>query len=67
MAVLTDSTRDEIASHLNDPTNNVTQSIEANANYITSAICKITNNQPASVCTTDPSSTVNPSDRSRSQ
>jgi hypothetical protein len=58
VAVLTDSTRDEIASHLNDPTNNVTQSIEANANYITSAICKITNNQPASVCTTDPSSTV---------
>ncbi len=58
VAVLAGSTREEIASNLNDPTNNVTQSILGTANYITSAICALTNNQPASVCTTDPSLTV---------
>jgi hypothetical protein len=41
----------DIASHLNDPTNTVTQAIVGTANYITAAICASTNMQPSSVCT----------------
>ena len=56
--VITSATREEIAGNLSNPNNPVTQSIEGNANFLTAAICKITNNQPASVCTADPSPTV---------
>lgn len=41
----------DIASHLNDPTNSVTQSIVGTANYITAAICASTKQQPTAVCT----------------
>ena len=41
----------DIASHLNDPTNAVTQSIVGTANYITAAICSSTKQQPTAVCT----------------
>jgi hypothetical protein len=41
----------DIASHLTDPTNAVTQSIVGTANYITAAICSSTKQQPTAVCT----------------
>jgi hypothetical protein len=41
----------DIASHLTDPTNSVTQSIVGTANYITAAICASTKQQPTAVCT----------------
>jgi hypothetical protein len=56
--VISSSTREEIAGNLSNPNNVVTQAIEGNANFLTAAFCKITNNQPASVCTADLSPTV---------
>ena len=44
----------QIADKLNDPNNSVTQSIVANANYITAAICQVTDNKPANVCSSAP-------------
>jgi hypothetical protein len=41
----------DIASHLTDPNNAVTQSIVGTANYITAAICSSTKQQPTAVCT----------------
>jgi hypothetical protein len=40
----------DIASHLNDPTNSVTQAIVGAANYISAAICASTKQQPTAVC-----------------
>jgi hypothetical protein len=40
----------DIAGGLNDPTNPVTQSIVATANYMTAAICVSTKGNPGSVC-----------------
>ena len=40
-----------IASSLKDPSNAVAKAVNGTANYITSAICKMTNNQPSTVCT----------------
>ena len=42
----------QIASKLNDPNSDVTKAIVGGANEQTAAICKLTNNQPASVCNT---------------
>jgi hypothetical protein len=42
----------QIAGYLSDPNNTVTQQILGNANYLTAGICKLTNNQPGSVCNT---------------
>lgn len=44
----------DIANKLSDPTNPLTQQIVGGANYFTAAICLATNNQPASVCNSDP-------------
>jgi hypothetical protein len=41
-----------IATDLSNPSSAVAQAVDGTANYITAAICKITNNQPASACTT---------------
>ncbi|HEY1990667.1 MAG TPA: DUF929 family protein [Acidimicrobiales bacterium] len=41
----------DIASHLTDPNNAVTQSIVGAANYISAAICSSTKQQPTAVCT----------------
>ena len=43
-----------IASGLNSPKSNVTQSVVGTANYITAAICQTTGNKPASVCNAAP-------------
>jgi len=40
----------QIAASLKDPSSPIAQSVDGAANYITGAICRMTNNQPASVC-----------------
>src|SRR5215475_3708542 len=40
----------QIAAALKDPTSPIAQSVNGAANYITGAICQMTNDQPASVC-----------------
>ena len=42
----------KIAADLHDPNSAVAKAEDGEANYITAAICKMTNNQPASACTT---------------
>ena len=49
-AVLQGKTWSQIAAALKDPTSPVAQSVDGAANYITGAICKMTNNQPSDVC-----------------
>lgn len=48
---LAGSSRNAIAGALDNPTSPITQAIIASANYQTAAICSITNQQPANVCT----------------
>ena len=40
-----------IASSLHDASTPEAQAIGGTANYVTAAICKMTNNQPSNVCT----------------
>ena len=49
-AVLQGKSWSQIAAALQNPTSPVAQSVNGAANYITGAICQMTNNQPASVC-----------------
>src|SRR5215467_6665290 len=49
-AVLQGKSWSQIAAALKDPTSPVSQSVLGAANYITGAICQMTNNQPANVC-----------------
>jgi hypothetical protein len=49
--VLQGKTWAQIAAALHDPSSPVAQGADGAANYITAAICKMTGNQPASVCT----------------
>ena len=49
-AVLQGKTWSQIAAALKDPASPVAQSVDGAANYITGAICKMTNNQPSDVC-----------------
>jgi hypothetical protein len=51
-AVLQGKTWSQIAAALKDPSSPIAQSVDGAANYITGAICQMTNNQPASVCNT---------------
>ncbi|HEY2579393.1 MAG TPA: DUF929 family protein [Streptosporangiaceae bacterium] len=48
---LTGKTWNQIAAALTDPTSQIAQGVDGSANYMTAAICKLTNNQPASACT----------------
>jgi hypothetical protein len=41
-----------IANDLSNPNSAVAKAVDGTANYITAAICKMTNNTPASACTT---------------
>jgi Domain of unknown function (DUF929) len=50
-AVLAGKSWSQIAAALKDPSSPIAQSTDGAANYITAAICRMTNNQPASVCT----------------
>jgi Domain of unknown function (DUF929) len=49
-AVLQGKSWSQIAADLKDPTSPVAQSVNGAANYITGAICRMTNNQPSDVC-----------------
>jgi 6,7-dimethyl-8-ribityllumazine synthase len=44
-------TQAEIASHLTDPTNSVTQAVIGTANIVSASVCAGTKQQPAAVCT----------------
>jgi hypothetical protein len=44
----------QIASKLSNANDPVTQAIVGDANYLTAALCTLTNNQPANVCTAGP-------------
>lgn len=44
----------QIASKLSNANDPVTQAIVGNANYLTAALCALTNNQPVNVCTVGP-------------
>ena len=50
-AVLKGLTWSQIATAMRDPSSPVAQGVLGAANYLTGAMCKMTNNQPASVCT----------------
>jgi hypothetical protein len=41
----------QVAAAMNDPSSNAAKAIDGTANYMTAAICKMTGNAPASVCT----------------
>ncbi len=47
---LANLTWNEVASQLYDPTSVVAEAEDGSANYLTAAICTMTGNQPASVC-----------------
>jgi hypothetical protein len=49
--ILSGLTWAQIANDLSTPSSTVAQGIDGTANYITAAICKLTNNLPASACT----------------
>jgi hypothetical protein len=51
-AVLQGKSWSQIAATLKDPSSAIAQSVDGAANYITGAICQMTNDQPASVCHT---------------
>jgi hypothetical protein len=50
-SMLTGKTWAQVAAAMNDPSSALGKALVGNANYITAAICKLTNNQPASACT----------------
>ncbi len=49
--VLQNKTHDEIASALSDPSSDVAKGVIGTANTLIAAICNLTKNQPANVCT----------------
>jgi hypothetical protein len=51
-AVLAGKSWSQIAAALKDPSSTIAQSVDGAANYITGAICRMTNNQPSDVCST---------------
>ncbi len=53
-AVLQGQTWAQIAAAMQDPTTKIAQGAVGSANMLTAAICKITGNQPASVCAAAP-------------
>jgi hypothetical protein len=49
--VLSGLTAREISNAMFDPTNPVAKAVDGSANVITAALCRLTDNQPADVCT----------------
>jgi hypothetical protein len=49
--ILAGKTWSQIAAALKDPSSPIAQGVDGAANYLTGAICRMTNNQPANVCT----------------
>jgi thiol-disulfide isomerase/thioredoxin len=50
-SVLSGLTWSQIATDLHDPSTAVAKGVDGTANFITAALCKITNDRPRSVCT----------------
>jgi thiol-disulfide isomerase/thioredoxin len=50
-SLLSGKTWAQVASAMNDPTSDIGKAELGNANYLTAAICKLTNNLPATACT----------------
>lgn len=50
--LLAGKTHQQIAAALKDPTSPIAQAVDGSANLFTAAICKVTGNNPANVCTT---------------
>ena len=48
----------QIANQLADPTTDVAKGVDGGANIVTATICNITNNQPASVCSSSAIKTI---------
>ena len=48
---LTGKSWNQVAAALTNPSNPIAQGIDGSANYFTATICKLTNNQPGSACT----------------
>ncbi len=57
-SVLANLSQKDIANKLSDPNDTVTKNIVGAANYMTAAICAVTKNQPASVCSAQPIPTL---------
>jgi thiol-disulfide isomerase/thioredoxin len=57
-AVLAKMTWAQVAAALHDPSSAVAQGAIGAANYITAAICNMTNNQPSTVCSASPTSSL---------
>ena len=49
--VLAGKSWSQIAAALKDPSSAIAKGVDGAANYLTAAICKLTNNQPATACT----------------
>jgi hypothetical protein len=49
--LLAGKTWSQIASALKDPSSPIAKAVDGTANYLTAAVCKLTNNQPAAACT----------------
>jgi hypothetical protein len=49
--VLAGKSWSQIAAALKDPSSPIAKSVDGAANYLTAAICKITNNTPSAICT----------------
>src|SRR4051794_14833369 len=52
--VLKGKTVQEIATALSDPTTEIAKAVDGAANAFIAGLCKVTNNQPANVCTAPP-------------
>lgn len=57
-SVLHGLTWSQVASKLHNPNDPVAANVNGSANYFTAAICKMTNNQPGSVCKAAPIPTI---------
>ena len=53
-ALLQGLSQKDIASRLSNPNDSLTKNIVGGANYLTAAICSVTHDQPANVCTQPP-------------
>jgi thiol-disulfide isomerase/thioredoxin len=52
--VLQGKTMEQIAAALSDPTSDIAQAVDGAANVFTAALCKLTGDQPADICTAAP-------------
>ena len=52
--ILAGKTQAQIAEALKDPSSPIAKAVDGSANVYTAALCQLTNNQPATVCSTEP-------------